>query len=135
MSVILDIADEVVTELNTSAFSKPFAAQRAYVPAFKPSEMVDIRVSVVPKSMEISSGTRSERQCDYQVDIGVQQKLASSPSGFDQGDAAELDPLMTLVEEIADHFSGRALDTQPVAVCIAVENVPISRACSLIRPK
>jgi len=52
------------------------------------------------------------------VDIGVQQK-------FEEGDAAELDPLMGLVEEIADTFRGAALETDPQAVCVAVENGPI----------
>jgi len=73
---------------------------------------------VVPKGLKIVKGTRREDQHDYQVDVGVQQR-------FEAGDAAELDPLMGLVQEIADCFRGLVLDTEPEAACLAVENAPI----------
>ena len=118
MATILDIADAVVAELNTAPFSLPFTAVRAYVPRFDLPELATLRVSVVPKGLEITGTSRGKDQHDYQLDIGVQQK-------FEQEGAAQLDPLMGLVEEIADHLRGHALNAYPEAACVAVENGPI----------
>jgi hypothetical protein len=52
------------------------------------------------------------------VDVGIQQR-------FEVEGPAELDPLMGLVEQIADHFRSLALETDPEAVCVAVENGPV----------
>ena len=38
---------------------------------------------------------------------------------------AELDPLMSLVEEIIDRFEGRRLETYPQAICVKAENEPV----------
>ncbi len=118
MALIIDIADAVVAELNATGFSMPFTATRAYVPRFDLDEMGTLRVTVVPKEIEISTASRSGHQHDYRVDIGVQRK-------FEEEGPTELDPLMNLVEEIADHFRGAALETDPEASCIGVENGPI----------
>ena len=118
MAQILTIADAMVTSLNAAELSMDFTAERAYVPSFKPSDLIDLRVTVIPRGLQVGSGTRSEDQHDYRIDVGVQQK-------FDAGSAVELDPLMDLVEEIADHFRGSSLDTDPAASCVAVENGPI----------
>ena len=118
MATILDIADAVVAELNGGSFSMPFTATRAYIPRFDLADMTTLRVPVVPKGLEIAASSRGRDQHDYRLDIGIQQK-------FSEGDAAELDPLMSLVEELADHFRGLVLDTEPGAACVAVENGPI----------
>ena len=118
MATILDIADAVVAELNGGSFGLPFTATRAYIPRFDLEEMATLRVTVVPKGVQITRGSRGKDQHDYRVDVGVQQK-------FEQEDAAELDSLMGLVEQIADHFRSLALETDPEAVCVAVENGPV----------
>jgi len=118
MAVITDIADAVVAELNAGTFSQPFEAKRYYRPVFDLAEMKDLHVSVVPRGMTIERADRSRNQHDVQIDVAVQQK-------FQSGDAAELDPLMALVEEIADFFRLRRLTVRPEAVWIRTENVPI----------
>lgn len=118
MALIIDIVDEVVEELNAGAFSLPFTATRGYLPRFELGDLETLRVTVVPKGLEIVRASRDARQHDYQLDVAVQKKLGAT-------DAAEIDPLMDLVEEVADYFDGRALDTDPVARCLTVENVPI----------
>jgi len=118
VSVILDIADAVVTELNGEGFGLPFTAERAYLPRFDLPEMASLRVTVVPRGLSISAGTRSRDRHEYRIDVGVQQKL-------EQEDTAELDPLMDLVEEIADHFRGLVLEADPEAACVGVENGPV----------
>ena len=124
MSTITDIADAVVAELNGSAgpkFGSPPAglnAQRSYRPAFDLKDMKDLHVTVVPKGVELSSASRSLVQTDVQIDIGVQKKLVTA-------DAAEIDPLMSLAEEIADFFRTHRLTTVPSAMWVNTQNSPI----------
>jgi hypothetical protein len=115
---MVDIADAVVSQLNAGSFSKAFTATRGYLPRFDLEEMGDLRVTVVPKSVEISTASRSGHQHDYGIDVAIQRKL-------EQEDAAEIDPLMDLVEEIADQFRGSALPTDPQASCVGVANAPV----------
>jgi hypothetical protein len=80
--------------------------------------MNELRVSVVPKAVVVSPLDRSRNTHDAQIDLAVQKKFAT-------GDAAEIDPLMALVEEIADHFRLRRLDSFPAAHWIKTEHKPI----------
>jgi len=116
MAPITDIADAVVTALNGQSFSQPFTAARAYLPAFDLREMKDLHVTVVPKGVELTTAGRGLAQSDVQIDIGVQQKLATS-------DEAEIDALMGLVQEIAEFV--RATRQFGEAVWVKTENTPI----------
>ena len=95
MSVLIAIADAVVESLNAGSFGHALSAERHYQPVFDLPEMADLHVSVVPKGVEVLASSRNQNQHDYAIDIGIQQKVA--------GDT-EADALMTLAEEIADHF-------------------------------
>ena len=118
MALIVDIAEAVVVELNAGEFSQAFAAQRLYRPQFDLAEMADLHVTVVPKGIETSIASRSGVQCDVSVDVAVQKKLQTE-------DADEIDPLMSLVEEIADFFRGRKLSQCPKASWVATANEPV----------
>ena len=119
MAVIIDIADAVVTELNGGTFSQAFTAERHYKPVFELPEMKTLHVTVVPKGIETRLATRGLLQHDYQIDVAVQKKLSAGAA-----DNAEIDALMGLVEEIADFFKGRNLDSAG-AVWVATENTPV----------
>jgi len=116
--MITDIADAVVTELNDGEFSQEFTAVRAYRPEFELPEMKDLHVTVVPRGVAITSLGRGVNQHDYQIDVAVQKKLAAE-------DSAELDPLMALVEEIADFFRLRRLSAYTDAAWVKTENDPV----------
>ena len=58
---------------------------------------------------------RSQNRYHGKIDIAVQKK-------FKDGDNAEIDPLVGLVEEIADVFRMKRLDSLVAARCIHVEN-------------
>jgi hypothetical protein len=118
LSTIIQIADAVVAQLSAATFSQPITAARHYVPSFELKEMNELRVTVVPKGMVVSPLDRSRLTHDAQIDLAVQKKFAT-------GDAAEIDPLMALVEEIADHFRQRRLDSFPAAHWIKTEHKPI----------
>ena len=105
MKLTIDIADAVAAELNAAepgTFSEEFDAQRRVLPKFELSDLKDLKVSVVPKGVEIENATRDARRCDISVDIGVQQK-----GGKDVD--TEVTRLCGLVEQIADYLAARGL--------------------------
>ena len=121
MSAILDVADAVVNELNMAepdVFSVDFAAVRKVLPAYELAELAELKVTVVPKRVEISGSTRSVSQYDLAVDIGIQKKLGKDLD-------AEIVALSTLVDEIADYFRGLPLGDAPWAAWVHTANDPV----------
>ncbi|HXG09475.1 MAG TPA: hypothetical protein VNK04_06770 [Gemmataceae bacterium] len=116
-ATILAIADAVVAELNGTTFSQPFTAERHYQPNFELSEMSELKVSVVPRSVASKSLDRNRDSFEYQIDVAVQKRTDMTP--------ASLDALMTLVEEIADHFRTQPLANFTEARCTEVKNEPV----------
>jgi len=118
MATIIDVANAVVAQLNGGSFSQPFTAQRLYRPQFDLSQMKTLHVTVVPKALTINSLSRGSDSHEYQIDIAVQKK-------FETEMTEELDPFVSLVEEIADRFRIPRLASLPSALCVKVENKPI----------
>lgn len=118
MAVITDIADAVAAEINAGSFSQPVSATREYLPAFELADMQTLRVTVVPKSVTTLPGGRAHNQYDYAIDVAVQKKL-------DAADNTEIDDLMTLVDELADHLRFKRLTDYPNAAWLKTENQPV----------
>ncbi len=101
MSLILDIADAVVAELNDHewlAADDTFTAERRYQPYLKPEDLTDLRVSVILRAYEGQLGSRGVGKRIVVVQVLVQRE---------QSDANEdNDPIIALAEEIADRFEG-----------------------------
>ena len=119
MSTITDIADAVVAELNGATegtFGEAFTAQRLNLPEFDLKDMATLRVSVVPKGVQIAAASRLASQHDWQIDVGVQKKLSA-----DGADQAEQDDLIALVEQIAAFLARRSLAAFPAAVWVKTE--------------
>lgn len=118
MSVITDIADAVAASLNDASggFSQEFTAERLHQPTFELAELQTLHVSVVPKSVTITNATRQHSYFDCAIDVGVQQKV--------DGDA-EVDVLLGLVEEIADHLRLKRLADYPQAAWLSIEHDPV----------
>jgi len=118
MAVITDIAEAVVEMLNAGSFGQPIEAQRLYSPQFELAEMEDLHVTVVPRGVQILPGGRAHNQHDYTIDVAVQKKLSAA-------DNAEIDTLMDLVDQIADHFRFKRLEGVPNAVWLKTEHQAI----------
>jgi len=119
VSLITDIADAVVAELNAPGapgFSMPFTAERLYRPDFELPEMKDLHVTVVPHGLEMTTAGRGLSQHDVQIDVAVQKKL-------DAADNTEIDALMGLVEEIAELFRTKRQFSD--AAWLRTENSPV----------
>lgn len=117
MTTILQVADSVVARINGAALSREVAAERLYVPNFELTEMKTLRVSVVPSELKIGPHDRTTSRYHAKVDVAVQQK-------FEAGSNAEIDPLVSLSEEIADLFRLQRLPSLPAARCTEVE-IPV----------
>ena len=97
----------------------PFTAARSYLPVFDLKDMKDLHVTVVPRGTEMSTAGRAIAQSDVQIDIAVQKKLTVA-------DAAEIDALMGLVQEIAEFV--RTTGRFGPSSWVKTENVPIYSA-------
>lgn len=121
MSLITDIADAVVAELNAApagTFDPGFTVQRRVMPAFELAELAELKVTVVPKAVQITGSTRSSSQYDLTIDIGVQRKLTSNSD-------SDVETLGTLVDQIAEYMRQRPLSQAPYAVWVSTANEPV----------
>ena len=121
MSLVTDIADAVAAEINGApgdTFSEAFTAERRVLPEFALEDLAALKVSVVPKAVEISGSTRSVCQYEISVDIGIQKKLGTDLD-------AEVAALGTVVDEIADFLRRRPLAAAPWAAWVSASNDPV----------
>lgn len=125
MPKILDIADAVVSELNSNTFSQTFTAIRKYIPEYQTPDYATIKVTVIANDDTSEILTRAGVQDDIAIDIGVQKKLVNPPVGKFDVDPAEVDPLLNFLEELKEFFLGHALAAIPNAGCIKAKYVPI----------
>lgn len=119
MSTLVAIADAVTASLNAGSFGTPFTAERLYQPAFELADLADLKVSVVPKGVTIATASRDGSYFDCAVDVGIQKKVA---------DDAEIDGLVDLAEEIADHLRMKRLEDVPEAAWLSIEHEPVVAA-------
>lgn len=125
MSTIAAIADAVAAHVNAGTFSQPVNAVRMYQPAFTLEDLADLRVSVVPRTVGIAAASRDSSTFECVVDVGVQRKLPA------EGDQAEIDALLDLVEEIADHLRLKRLPDAPEAAWAGIAHEPVVSSESL----
>jgi len=126
MALITDIADAVVTELASGGegFSESFTPERRVLPHYELADLKDLRVTVVPRGVEITGASRTLSQHDVQIDIGIQKKLlAGAEAGTDVD--TQVAELLSLVEEIAEFLQRRPLAAMPQAVWVTTSNEPI----------
>ena len=123
MSLITEIADAVTTELNTAApgtLTQSFTAVRKVLPFYELQDLVGLKVTVVPKAVEITGSTRSASQYDFAIDIGIQKKLAP---GSDPD--SEVVSLGAVVDQIAEYLRQRKLAAAPFAAWVSTINDPV----------
>jgi hypothetical protein len=121
MSLVIDIADAVTAELNAApagTFDPAFNTERRVLPEFGLEDLAELKVTVVPKGVEITGSTRAASQYEIAVDIGVQKKCGKDLD-------TEVAALATLVDQIADHLRRRPLSAAPFAAWVGITNEPV----------
>ena len=112
------LADAVVKELNDGDFSQSFTAARAYIPEASLADLATLRVTVVPKSASVQPLTRDVDSWQYEIDVGVQQRVDTSATDG-------TDALVVLVQEFIDKMRRTRLADYPVARWVSITNDPI----------
>jgi hypothetical protein len=123
MSLITEIADAVTAELNGAApetFTQAFTAERKVLPFYELQDLAGLKVTVVPKAVEITGSTRSASQHDFAIDIGIQKKLGA-PSTLE----TEVESLGAVVDQIAEYLRQRKLAAAPFAAWVSTSNDPV----------
>lgn len=87
-----------------------------FQPAFTLEDLKELRVSVVPRTTGISTASRDSSTFECVIDVGVQKKVA---------DESEMDGLLDLVEELADHIRLTRLPGMPDAAWIGITHDPV----------
>ena len=120
MKECIDIADAVAAQLNGAAdgtFGHEFTAERTVLPEYELSALSNLTISVVPSEAEITNASRTSRQYDFAVDIGVQKKILVVE--------ADVLSLSEFVSEIVEFLASRQLTDAAWAVFTQITNAPI----------
>jgi hypothetical protein len=118
LSTVLDIAEAVRAELAAGSFDSAFTPALKTLPAWELRELHTLRVTVVPKAVEMTGSTRAACQVEVQIDIGIQRKIASDVE-------TETAELLGLVEQIGDFLQKRPLAAMPNVGWIRTANEPV----------
>ena len=118
MSIATGVAKAVASELKKQEFSLPFLCEMLVLPSFEPAELEQVRVTVVPQSLETERMTRSSVKYVVTVEIGIQRRI--------QGTKDEtVETMCGLVDEISDHLADTPLAEFPAAQWQRSENEPL----------
>jgi hypothetical protein len=115
-SDLIDVCDAVVAIIDaapsgTWSGKEPRNVERKYSPMAKLHDD-KLRVWVVPNQKRRIIVSRADRQSEYDIDIGILKKLETKdPDNIDSGLLSEIDPLITLTEEIDDYLAAPARRT------------------------
>lgn len=119
MAIVVDIADALVTEMNTSGLLVDAVAVRAYLPRYELKEMDTLHVTVVPRAIESSPEDRQRHRHEAEIDVAVQQRLPA------QDEVAVTDALVELTQQVSDYLRRRRLTAFPAAVWVGTRHEPI----------
>lgn len=125
MSLAWDLANSVKTVV--AAVTGPLVATvpanlvlipsttRSFLPTFDLESLDTLRLTVAPKSMNVTNASRSKQYFDISIDVGVQYKI-------DPSDATAMAGMVDYVQRIVDALRGDAIGD---AYFVSIENDPI----------
>ena len=122
---IVRLADAVTDALNGGTFSVSFVAVRAWLPVYKlaTGDLDTVQVSVAPMTRESAPAARGKDLHRHAIEIAVQKELASETTL-----ETDVDALIALVEEIADHLTRRTLTAS--GMTWHVDGVKVDPVCA-----
>lgn len=113
MSLVIEIADAVARALNEGDFDPPVTAVRRLVPQWTLRELQTLRVTVVPGEVRDALADRGRASRETDVEIGIEKKVSGE---------AEAEPLVALLEAMADHLRQRRLSLPDGAAALWLRN-------------
>ena len=118
MSIVTKIAEAVVSELAEHEFSQQFEPKMLVLPDFKPVDLEILRVSVVPRTLEIERQTRGSMKYIVTIDIGIQKRIVGTSE-------ETVTTMGTLVDEISEFLQTVDLSQFPAAQLVNIVNDPL----------
>ena len=118
MSIASNVAQAVVSALKTQKFSMPFEPVLSVLPSYEPAELATLRVSVVPRAMEIERVSRNSSRYTVTVDIGIQKRIDNSPE-------ETVASLGELTDELNFFLKDNPLEEEPAAQWNSISNEPL----------
>jgi hypothetical protein len=119
-ATLIKVAEAVLLELQSGSFSLPFSVDRAYLPRHTPQQLKNLLVTVVPAGWTSDLASRHTIRRDCTIQVGLQQKLLAEGN-------AELDPLVSLAQELESHF--RQLKRLPTVDAVLVNVEALAAPC------
>lgn len=107
-SIAGKLAHAVAVELNEADFAFLFAVTSGFAPIYTLKELQELRVTVIPRSVEREIASRAAVSRRLFVDVAVQRAVSPGP----QRDV-EVDELLAFTESLADYLNMRVLQDQP----------------------
>lgn len=94
-----DLADAIVTEINSGSFSLSFTAVKRFLPLYKLEELQVLRVTVLVGNVARERATRSSTAETVTITVGIQQRVDNPDA-----DGATL---LQLATEINDYLQDK----------------------------
>lgn len=119
MTQLLDVVDALVAEINATTWPQTFVAAKDLHSNFDLKDAsTQLRVVLRPAKVQRVQVTRGKQIKHCWVEVFVRKRLG-------QGDLTpQIEPLVDLIEAIADHFDGVRLAEREGAWCNAAATDP-----------
>ena len=122
MPTSAEIADALVTSLNSGSFSLSFTAVRMWLVKYDLTELATLRVAVAPRGILWEPMDRRRDKQTHTIDVGTLKRV-------DPAVNAQVDPLAALIQEFAEHCRQLVLTADGVRVaCMGRTTVPADDA-------
>lgn len=102
--MISQLCQSLAARLSAAEFTAEYpeiAVQQAYLPQYDNEQMSSLKVSVLPREVEIAKTGRGAEQHDYTLAIVLAKRT--------DGSTAQVDALLSLVEKICDLLRSDAM--------------------------
>lgn len=102
--MISQLTASLAARLSAAEYTAAYpaiVAQKAYLPYYDNDQMTALRVSVVPRQVEVMKTGRGAEQHDYTLSIVIAKRT--------DGSAAQVDALLGLVEKVCDLLRSDAM--------------------------
>ena len=102
--MIAQLTDALAARLSAAEYTAAYpvvVAQKAYLPYYDNDAMTTLKVSVVPRQVEVMKTGRGAEQHDYTLSVVIAKRTA--------GSAEQVDALLDLVERMCDLLRSNAM--------------------------
>lgn len=102
--MISQLARSLAARLTSASYTTAYptiVAQQAYLPRYDLEQMGDLKVSVLPREVSITTTTRGAEQHDYTLAVVVAKRT--------DGSVEQVDALLALVEKLCDHLRSNSM--------------------------